>query len=105
MYSAINDYVLSASRIVNRVTEGNGEVRLGKSSEYSKDNFTVIEGMDTVDTRQEISPQFFGHSFYAEYRGLVSDMHLLLNYGAHPDSRMLQKVIDSNDQHVWFLRD
>jgi hypothetical protein len=62
--------------------------------------------MDTVDTRQEISAQFFGHSFYANYRGLVTDIYLLLKYGAEPDDRMLQRVIDNkNEKPLWFIRD
>jgi pimeloyl-ACP methyl ester carboxylesterase len=101
LYSAANDHVLDSSQIVNYFIEGTAQARLGDSS----DEFFVINGMDTVDTRQEISHQFFGHSFYANYRSLVSDMHLSLRYGAPPNSRMLQEVIDKNGNHLWFIRD
>ena len=79
LYSSVNDYVLMASILANLFLEGTGEHRLGTSLQASGDNFKVIEGMDTVDTRQEISPQFFGHSFYANYRSLVTDIYLILN--------------------------
>jgi len=101
LYSSENDHVLDASRIMNYFVEGTSQARLGDSSA----GFVVIDGMDTIDTRQEISPQFFGHSFYANYRGLVSDIYLLLGYGTEPDDRMLQKVIDSNGKTLWFIRD
>lgn len=102
LYSAENDYVLSGSRIFNFLgEEETGQPRLDDFSE----SFFVINGMDTVDTRQEISAQFFGHSFYGNYRSLVSDMHILLNYGTHPDNRMLQKVSDKDDHILWFIRD
>lgn len=100
LYSAVNDYVLKSSRIINRFVEGTSEARLGDSSKA----FVVLEGMDTIDTRKEISPQFFGHSFYANYRSLVADMHLLLNYGAEADGRMLQKVRDNAGNELWFIR-
>lgn len=101
LYSSVNDHVLDFSQIVNYFIEGTGEARLGDSQK----EFFVIDGMDTIDTRQEISPQFFGHSFYANYRSLVSDIYLLLNYGTDPDSRMLQKVKDKNGNILWFIRD
>ncbi|WP_345977558.1 alpha/beta hydrolase [Sulfurimonas sp. HSL3-7] len=101
LYSAANDHVLDSSQIVNYFIEGTAQARLGDSSK----EFFVIDGMDTVDTRQEISHQFFGHSFYANYRSLVSDMHLSLRYGAPPNSRMLQEVIDKKGNHLWFIRD
>jgi len=103
LYSSINDHVLSkASRVMNYFIEGTGQARLGDSS----DSFFVVDDMDTVDTRQEISAQFFGHSFYANYRGLVTDIYLLLKYGAEPDDRMLQRVIDNkNEKPLWFIRD
>jgi len=100
-YSSENDHVLYESQIVNYFIEGTSQARLGDSSS----SFFVIKGMDTVDTRQEISSQFFGHSFYANYRSLVSDMYILLKYGTYPDNRMLQKVIDKNDNTLWFIRD
>jgi len=105
LYSSVNDNVLKASSLANLFLEGTGEHRLGTSLQASGDNFKVIKGMDTVDTRQEISPQFFGHSFYANYRSLVTDIYLILNYGIHPDNRMLQKVIDKNNRELWFIRD
>lgn len=105
LYSAVNDNVLKASTLVNIFLEGTGEHRLGTSLQVSGDNFKVINGMDTVDTRQEIAPQFFGHSFYANYRSLVTDIYLILNYSTRPDNRMLQKVIDKNKRELWFIRD
>lgn len=101
LYSSENDHVLDASQLFNLFIEGTNQARLGDSS----DGFFIINGMDTVDTRQEISPQFFGHSFYANYRSLVSDMHILLKYGTAPDDRMLQKVSDKNGNSLWFIRD
>ncbi|MCW8107135.1 alpha/beta hydrolase [Alteromonas ponticola] len=103
LYSSINDHVLSkASRLTNYFIEGTAQARLGDSS----DGFFVVNGMDTIDTRQEILPQFFGHSFYANYRGLVTDIYLLLKYGTEPDERMLQRVIDGrNKKSLWFIRD
>ncbi len=101
LYSSVNDHVLDASQIINYFVEGTNQARLGDS----QNGFFVIDGMDTVDTRQEISPQFFGHSFYANYRSLVSDMYVLLSYGTEPDYRMLQKVIDTNNSALWFIRD
>ncbi|GAA6150855.1 alpha/beta hydrolase [Pseudoteredinibacter isoporae] len=101
LYSHKNDNVLKASRIVNYFVEGSNQTRLGDSSA----NFFVIEGMDTVDTREEIPHQFFGHSFYANYRALISDIYLLLNYGTAPDNRMLQKVTDNSGKSLWFIRD
>ena len=105
LYSSVNDNVLKASSLINMFLEGTGEHRLGTSLQASGDNFKVIKGMDTVDTRKEIAPQFFGHSFYANYRSLVTDIYLILNYGIHPDNRMLQKVIDKNNKELWFIRD
>ena len=102
LYSSNKDYVLKGSRAFNYFgVEGSGEIRLGSSSE----KFFVIDDMDTIDARQEISSQIFGHSFYAEYRSMVTDMHLLLNHDAGPDERMLQKVSDSEDNELWFIRD
>jgi len=101
LYSAENDHVLDAAQIMNYFVEGTSQARLGDSS----GSFFVIKGMDTIDTRQEISPQFFGHSFYANYRSMVSDMYILLNYGTSPDKRMLQKVVDKNGDYLWFIRD
>jgi len=101
LYSAVNDHVLGVSRIVNVFVEGTAQARLGDSSGA----LFVLDGMDTVDTRQEIDPQFFGHSFYANYRSLVADMYLLLNYGTRPDDRMLQGVSDEQGHHLWFIRD
>ncbi|CAH9053963.1 hypothetical protein PSECIP111951_03134 [Pseudoalteromonas holothuriae] len=102
LYSSINDHVLSkASRFMNYFIEGTGQARLGDSSA----GFFVVDGMDTVDTRQEISAQFFGHSFYANYRGLVTDIYLLLNHGTDPNDRMLQRVIDEKNNTLWLIRD
>lgn len=101
LYSSENDYVLSTSRLMNFFVNGVSQVRLGDSSK----DFFVVEGMDTIDTRQEISSQFFGHSFYASYRSLVSDMYILLRHGSDPDDRMLQKVIDRKGNILWFIRD
>lgn len=101
LYSAVNDKVLGVSRAFNSVIEGTAEARLGDSSK----EFFVIKGMDTVDTRQEIKPQFFGHSFYAEYRSLVTDIHEILNSEKGPDDRLLQKVGDLKGNTLWFIRD
>lgn len=101
LYSAENDHVLDVSRIINHFVEGTSQPRIGDTSK----SFVVIPGIDTVDARQEISPQFFGHSFYANYRSLVTDIHLLLRYGTSPDKRMLQKVKDRELNTIWFIRD
>jgi len=102
MYAALQDHVLDYSRFFNYWgSEGTAQERLGDSSA----SFFIIDGMDTVDARQEISHHFFGHSFYAENRALVTDIYLLLNTGYHPDRRMLQKVVDKNDKKLWFIRD
>lgn len=102
LYSSENDHVLDMSQILNLFGDENtATARLGDSSK----SFFVIEGMDTIDARQEISSQFFGHSFYANYRSIVSDMHIILNYGTPPDNRMLQKVIDNEQHTLWFIRD
>jgi pimeloyl-ACP methyl ester carboxylesterase len=100
LYSSHNDGVLVASRIVNTIVEGSSEARLGDSSKA----FSVTRGMDTVDARQEIAPQFFGHSFYAQYPALVSDIHELLTHELPPEQRMLQRVSDARGQHLWFIR-
>src|SRR3546814_12529074 len=86
LYSAVNDHVLGVSRIVNVFVEGTAQARLGDSSGA----LFVLDGMDTVDTRQEIDPQFLGHSFYDNYRSLVADMYLLLQYGTRPADRLAQ---------------
>lgn len=101
LYSSENDHVLDVSQLFNHFIENTNQARLGDSSA----SFFVIPGMDTVDARKEISPQFFGHSFYAEYRSLVADIHLILNYSAGPDNRMLQRVVDKNNNNLWFIRD
>lgn len=102
LYSTENDYVLRVSKIVNYFgKEGSAQARLGDSSRL----FFVIDGMDTIDARQEISSQFFGHSFYAENRSLVSDMYDILNHGTQPDKRILQKVYDKKKNKLWFIRD
>ena len=101
LYSTENDRVLDVSQLVNTHIEGANQPRLGDSQK----SFSVIKGMDTVDARQEIPDQFFGHSFYAENRSLVTDIFILLNYGTHPDDRLLQKVSDKDDNILWFIRD
>jgi hypothetical protein len=102
LYSSQNDYVLRTSRGFNFFgDEGTFQPRVGDSSV----DFFTIKGMDTIDTRQEISSQVFGHSFYAEYRSLVTDMHLILNHGIGPDERLLQGVYDINLNKLWFIRD
>ncbi|QEY11895.1 alpha/beta hydrolase [Cellvibrio sp. KY-YJ-3] len=101
LYSADNDWALKTSRLVNIPIEGTSQARLGDSTK----EFFVVEGMDTIDTRKRIDAQIFGHSFYAEYSSLLSDIHMLLNYEASPDDRMLQKVIDSKGNALWFIRE
>lgn len=104
MYAALQDHVLDYSRFFNYWgAEGTAQERLGDSSA----SFFIIDGMDTIDARQEISHHFFGHSFYAKNRSLVTDIYLLLNTGYHPDRRMLQKVIDpkNGNKKLWFIRD
>lgn len=101
LYSTHNDKVLTASRLVNIFLEGSGEARLGSSAKA----FEVVTGVDTIDARQEIPLQFFGHSFYAKHLTLVSDIHSILNYGVKPDERMLQKVRDHKNQELWFIRE
>lgn len=101
LYSSINDVVLKGSRLINLFVEGSSQARLGDSSS----GFTVFKGMDTIDTRQEIKPQIIGHSFYAEYPSMVTDIHILLRYGTHPDGRILQKVADNHGNILWFIID
>lgn len=101
LYSTDNDKVLSGSRLINWSMGNSSEARLGDSS----NEFTVLKGMQTVDSRQKIDAQFFGHSFYAEYPGLITDLHLVLNYGTHPDKRILQRVRDTKNNVLWFIRD
>jgi pimeloyl-ACP methyl ester carboxylesterase len=100
LYSSHNDMVLKMSRFANPTAAGPSLARLGDSAAA----FVVAKGMDTVDARREISPQFFGHSFYAEYPALVSDIHEVLTQGLAPDDRMLQKVTDARGQSLWFVR-
>jgi len=101
LYSTEKDLVLKASKVINYFINDNGKARLGDSS----GEFFVAKGMDTVDARQEIPAQFFGHSFYAKNRSLVTDIHLVLNHEEEPENRMLQRVEDKNKKHLWFIRD
>ena len=101
LYSTERDLVLKASRFINYFINDNGKVRLGDSS----GKFFVARGIDSVDARQEIPAQFFGHSFYAENRSLVTDIHLILNHEEEPENRMLQRVEDKNKKHLWFIKD
>ncbi|MEE9337742.1 MAG: alpha/beta hydrolase [Methylococcaceae bacterium] len=101
LYSTDNDAVLDAAQVANYFIEGTGEIRLGETA----GSFSIIDGMNTIDAREDIPLQLFGHSYYANYRSMITDMHLLLKYGAHPDTRMLQKVVDKDDNTLWFIRD
>ncbi len=102
LYSSDNDYVLKVSRAFNYFINNNSRIRAGDSSDQ---NFVLMNGLDTVDTRREIPAQFFGHSFYANNRSLVSDIYLLLTYGTHPDKRILQKALTPNKGMLWLMQD
>lgn len=100
LYSIKNDEVLKASRLFNHFIEKNGSPRLGDSSLA----FFSLDGMDTVDAREEVVSQVFGHSYYAEDKRMVTDLFLLFNNGSRPVDRMLLGVMDVNDRFFWFLR-
>jgi hypothetical protein len=58
----------------------------------------------TVDARQEVDTQIFGHSYYANYPLLITDMYLLFHYNARPENRLLIRVRDDQNRHLWFIR-
>jgi len=100
LYSTYNDLALRLSRGINFLIEKDGTYRLGDSHA----DFFTIDGLDTVDARLEVGTQVFGHSYYANYPLLITDMYLLFNYGARPENRFLLKVQDDRNQLLWFLR-
>lgn len=102
LYSTNNDYVLKVSRGFNYFINNNSKNRTGDSSDQ---DFVLMNGLDTVDARREIPKQFFGHSFYANNRSLVSDIYQLLNYGTHPDKRILQKALTPDNGMLWLMQD
>jgi hypothetical protein len=100
LYSTYNEIPLRASRDLNYVIEKNGQPRVGDPH----DSFFIVKGMDTIDAREEVINQVFGHSYYANYSPLIADMYLLLRYNVHPDGRLLIQVTDKDKQKLWFMR-
>ncbi len=64
---------------------------------------TVIDGIDTVQVAN-VDLSFLGHSYVAEIRPVLADMHAVLNFDAPPANRMgLRPAVNSEGRQYWII--
>jgi esterase/lipase superfamily enzyme len=66
------------------------------------DNIVVVPGIDTIDA-SAVPSGFFGHSYYAGTRTILSDMYELVKHGA-PPPRFGLKPASKENQTYWVLQ-
>jgi esterase/lipase superfamily enzyme len=93
LYASSKDKALQASKKVH------GNPRAGQSE---LDNMVIAPGLDTIDAT-EVDTSFWGHSYYAENRSVISDIYWLIVTGNPPWQRQLLEK-NHNGQKYWTFR-
>lgn len=63
---------------------------------------TIIPGMDTINV-SKVNLGIFGHSYVAELRPILSDIHALLSSNSSPDSRFGLRPAGDTDSRHWVV--
>lgn len=93
LYASSNDKALRASKEVH------GNPRAGESGAA----LVVAPGLETIDA-SSIDTDFFGHSYFAETRPLLTDLELLVGVEMRAEQRPTLEARSLNGQRYWAFR-
>jgi esterase/lipase superfamily enzyme len=93
LYASSGDKALAASRKVH------GYARAGDSGH----GLVVLPGLDTIDA-SGVDTSLLGHSYFADTRTVLSDMHALIRSGLRPAQRPGLVGVASGDGPYWEFR-
>lgn len=93
LYASTNDDALKAAKVVQ-----GGYPRAGDAS-----SIVVVPGVDTVDA-STVDTNLSGHSYYADNRSVLSDMHWLVTTGARPDQRFGLRAAGVAPSRYWVFK-
>lgn len=94
LYASSRDRALMASEAVH------GHTRLGDSS----DGVAVLPGIETIDATS-VDSSFVGHSYYGDYRDVLSDIFYIINEGKRADERFGLRRVEVDDGHYWEFKE
>lgn len=90
LYASSGDMALAASRKVH------GYARAGDSGH----GLVVLPGLETIDATG-VDTSLLGHSYFADTRTVLSDMHALIRSGLRPAQRAGLVGVQSGDGGYW----
>lgn len=91
LYASSEDIPLKASKAVH-----GGHPRAGDSGE----NLIIMPGIESIDATN-VKTGFFGHSYYAEERSVISDMFYIIHKGLRANERAGLKEISGPGGVYW----
>jgi esterase/lipase superfamily enzyme len=93
LYASSGDLALAASRKVH------GYTRAGDSGH----GLVVLPGLETIDATG-VDTSLLGHSYFADTRSVLSDMHALIRSGLRPAQRPGLERVQSDAGPYWEFR-